>query len=290
MLSRNNVIFGFQVAYEETPEDALIDTNFLADELIAKEERAYKAKLLEEERARRLAELEENGGEIPEGMEPEEFLNLADTIMGEEPVEDEPQIDYVAEAKAQADEILMAANEEANNIIMDAQINAEALKNLARQDGEKDGYNEGTQKAAIELQHAREEMDAELERIRQEFLQKELDMEHEIVDLCMGVFEKVFNAQLEGKKDVLFHLLDNCLMNIEPSRQMQVKVSETNAEFIKSKKEEILTRVGSDVVIDVISDPLLNDSQCIIETDGGLFDCSIDTELDQLIREIKSLS
>ena len=59
---------------------------------------------------------------------------------------------------------------------------------------------------------------------------------------------------------------------------------------IKSKKEEIQAKVGSDVGIDIIADPLLNDSQCIIETDGGIFDCSIDTELDNLIREIRALS
>ena len=58
----------------------------------------------------------------------------------------------------------------------------------------------------------------------------------------------------------------------------------------KGKKEEIQGKVGAEVGLDIIADPLLNDSQCIIETDGGIFDCSIDTELDNLIREIRALS
>ena len=71
---------------------------------------------------------------------------------------------------------------------------------------------------------------------------------------------------------------------------MQIKVSDANADFIKGKKDEIQEKVGSEVGLDIIADPLLNDSQCIIETDGGIFDCSIDTELDNLIREIRALS
>ena len=78
-------------------------------------------------------------------------------------------------------------------------------------------------------------------------------------------------------------------MNIERSNQMQIKVSEANADYISSKKEEILTRLGSDVVLDILADPLLNDSQCIIETDGGIFDCGIDTELESLTRRIRAL-
>ena len=67
-------------------------------------------------------------------------------------------------------------------------------------------------------------------------------------------------------------------------------VLDANAEFIKGKKEEIQGKIGAEVGLDIIADPLLNDSQCIIETDGGIFDCSIDTELDNMIREIKALA
>ena len=115
-------------------------------------------------------------------------------------------------------------------------------------------------------------------------------MERELLDMCLPVFEHVFAAELSGRKDVIYHLLDHCIMKIERTGQMQIKVSDANAEFIKSKKDEIQGKIGAEVGLDIIADPLLNDSQCIIETDGGIFDCSIDTELDNLVREIRALS
>ena len=292
MLSSNNVIYGFQVAYDEEQQDALIDSNDLAKSLIEKQEMLYKKQLQEEERARRLAAMEETGGVVPEGMEPGEFLDLADSIMAEVPQVQEPVVteEMLQEAKEEAEAIVAEARSQANQIISEAEINAEALRNLARQDGHKEGYNDGTQKAAIELQDAQYRLEQEVEAIRQEYIQKEITMEREIVAMTMGVFEKVFSAELSGRSDIIYHLLDNCIMNIERSKQMQIKVSETNADYIASKKAEIIQKVGSDVILDIIPDPLLNDSQCVIETDGGIFDCGIDTELESLIRRIKALS
>ena len=93
-LSSHNVIYGFLVAPNEPDEETgetgelIIDSNALAKELILKQEKAYKAKLLEEERERRLEAMRESGAEIPEGVDPDEFLGLADSIMQEE--EEEP--------------------------------------------------------------------------------------------------------------------------------------------------------------------------------------------------------
>ncbi len=298
LLSSHNVVYGFLVAPNTPNEDGevdekVIDSNARAKELIMKQEKAYKAKLLDEERERRLEAMRESGAEIPEGMNPDEFLGLADTIMQDEPeaVDVGPQAEEILEqARMEAQQIIDDANAQAEEILNAAQLNADAMKNLARQDGEKEGYNEGTQRAALELADAQSNMQAEIQRIENEFMEKQIGMEREIVEMCLPVFERVFSAELSGKKDVIYHLLDHCIMKIERTGQMQIKVSDANAEFIKSKKEEIQGKIGSEVGLDVIADPLLNDSQCIIETDGGIFDCSIDTELDNLIREIRALS
>ena len=296
-LSSNNVIYGFQVAPnlpdEETGEidELVIDSNALAKELILKQEKEYKARLLEEERNRRLDAMREAGEEIPEGMDTDEFLGLADTIMEQDAPDYSAQSEEIlTEARDEAESIIADANAQAEEIVNAAQLNADAMRNLARQDGEKEGYNEGTQRAALELQESQRNMQQELDKMQTEYMDKQMSMSREIVEMCLPVFEHVFSAELSGRKDVIYHLLDHCIMKIERTGQMQIKVSDANADFIKGKKDEIQEKVGSEVGLDIIADPLLNDSQCIIETDGGIFDCSIDTELDNLIREIRALS
>ena len=298
MLSSKNVIYGFTVAPDAVDEEgeresAVIDSNELARRIILKQEEEYKAKLLEEERERRLEAMRESGEEVPDGMDVDEFLGLVDTISQpeEEPIDMSEQTEAILEeARQNAEQIIADANSQAEEILSAAKLNADAMKNLARQDGEKEGYNEGTQRAAMELQEAQRSMQSEVDKIQNDYMEKQLQMERKIVEMCLPVFEHVFSVELGGRKDVIYHLLDHCIMKIERTGQMQIKVSDANADFIKSKKDEIQGKVGAEVGLDIIADPLLNDSQCIIETDGGIFDCSIDTELDNLIREIRALS
>ncbi len=289
----SNVIFGYNVAYEEKPQKLVIDSNELSQEFVNQKEKELIAQQKLLQRQKRIEEMQNSGAEIPEGMDAEEFQNLSDSIMG---IEDEPAIStaekekILEEAKQEAEKIISNARVEADFLIEKANTDATAIKQLAAQEGQRDGYNAGTQQAALELAEEKARLDEQLAAIKRDYENKALSMEKDVVDVCCDVFSKVFMAELSGLKPVLFHLIDNALMNIEPSRQLQIRVNETNCEYIKERKEQILERVGSEAVVDIISDPTLLESQCIIETDGGLFDCSIDTELDELIRRIKVLS
>ena len=53
--------------------------------------------------------------------------------------------------------------------------------------------------------------------------------------------------------------------------------------------EELREKVGTDVQIEIVMDPLLSESQCIIDADSGVYDCSLDVELDNLTRDLQSL-
>lgn len=40
----------------------------------------------------------------------------------------------------------------------------------------------------------------------------------------------------------------------------------------------------------MIADPMLEENQCMIETDSGIFNCSLGVQLENLIKDLKSLS
>ena len=42
--------------------------------------------------------------------------------------------------------------------------------------------------------------------------------------------------------------------------------------------------------LEIVSDGGLTGNQCIIETDTGIFDCSMDVQLKNLIKDLRSLS
>jgi flagellar assembly protein FliH len=192
--------------------------------------------------------------------------------------------------QAQADEMIANAREEADAIIAEAQEQAEALKSHYEEEGKKTGYQEGLADAMNEFNAKKDELEAERQQLQAEFDEKERAMESELVDVITEVMERFFLVQFGNKKDLLLHLIDNALINIENSREFLIKVNDENFDFLNQYKSQLQEKVGNDLQLDIIRDPVLDVHQCLIETDGGVFDCSLDVELDNLVKDLKSLS
>lgn len=286
MISLYNIIQSSRV--RENPEDeVLIDSNRLFEKTYEKLEKEAEEEKHEEPKMEARPVLDENGNpKVDENGEPvtemvEVSESPAPTVSGEE---------ILSQAREEAEKVLSDAKEQAGQILSDAGAKAEALKEHAREEGRKDGYQEGSIQAEKELSQKRDELSQREESLKAEYEEKESRLEQDLVDTILSVVDKVFLSEVSGKKDIIIHLVDQALMNAETSKEFQIHVSPENAAKLKDKEADWRERLGSDVQLDVIPDPLLDETQCTIETDGGMFDCSLDTELDNLFRDIRALS
>ena len=59
---------------------------------------------------------------------------------------------------------------------------------------------------------------------------------------------------------------------------------------MEEHKNEIIEQVGAAVHVEIMADAALQERQCMIETDSGVFDCGIDIQLENMIKSLKSLS
>lgn len=295
-MSDNNVLKPFFTFFEnETGESREIDSNELADEKIQE----FKRK--EEEKKRR-KEQERIDNMTPEEREEYEQENneLAGIFQdfdeeGSEGADAVPQPeiipnDLVEKAQEEADNILAEASARADEIIAEAQGTVESMKEQAIKEGQKQGYDMGEAMAQSDLESAKADMQAKIEEIRQEYIDKELEMEREVLDVICDVMSKVFMIEFGDKKEILLHLCENAITNIESSKTLLIRVNERNKDFLNENRDMLQEKVGEGVQLDVIMDPLLEDDKCIIECDGGIVDCSIGVELDNLIKDLRALS
>ena len=204
----------------------------------------------------------------------------------------EPQItpeELLEQAQLEADAILATAQAEALRITDDAQREAQLLLEQKRAEG----YQAGVSQMEAELDAEKNRMQQELADLKQN-LQQEYDsrlatMEEDIVSVLIPVFNKVFGIQFDNKKDMLLYLIHNTLMNESDSKQYRIRVSAENFKHVESGIEEIKEKIGKDVSLEVISDMTLSEEACLIETESGVFDCGIDTQLNNLMKDIQSL-
>ena len=51
-----------------------------------------------------------------------------------------------------------------------------------------------------------------------------------------------------------------------------------------------MSGVGQNIQMDIVVDHTLSPGQCVIETDTGVFECGADTQIENLMKDIRALS
>lgn len=207
-----------------------------------------------------------------------------------EPVEELPAADPVLDAEEEAERILSDAREQADSILSDAREQADAIFSHAEAEGQKQGYQEGTARAVSAAEENQRKFEQKKDALAKAYREKESKMEQELVATVTDILEKAFKVQFSDKQEMLLHIVDNAVLNIENSKIFQIRVNESNYNFLMKYKSDIQKKVGDEVQLDFILDPVLDSSACIVETDGGVFDCSLGVQLENLMKDIRILS
>ena len=203
--------------------------------------------------------------------------------------EPEPQIDYVAQAKEQAEQIISEANAKAEMIHEQALKDAEVMRNMAQQEGYENGCAAAAREVEEQLLAGQQALDQHEQQLNLQYETALAELEPRLLDTILTVFDEVFQMQFRGKREMLLALVKNAMRGIRETRQYKIRVSEEEVSFLREHKVELQEKVGEDVQIEIVMDPSLSESQCVIDADSGVYECSLDVELDNLIRDLKSL-
>lgn len=196
----------------------------------------------------------------------------------------------LSRANEKKQQIIEKANAEASYIIEKARKEAESMKIQSYAKGEKEGYETGYDKAMKQVESMKQELQASKKELEQQY-QKQLDeMEPALVDTLIGVLENAFSIQFAEKKDFILHLLQSAFSKIENSKDYLIRVSREDYPMVQEHKDEIRDELPRSATVEFVEDLTLAKNQCLIETDGGVFDCSLDTQMDNLIRDLRMLA
>ena len=193
-------------------------------------------------------------------------------------------------ANAEAERIIEEARLQAEQIIADANKNADAAFEEAKQNG----YYEGNEKAQEEMNINQAQLEVELDNKRKELEQEynnlKESIEPELVEVITDVFRKVTGVVAEDNQEIILHLINDVMHNADGSRDYVIKVSPDDYKFLVNNQGKIYCAMSREVNIDIVEDATLERNQCMIETNTGIFNCSLDIELNNLIKNIKLLS
>lgn len=205
--------------------------------------------------------------------------------LGEEGYENEP-----AELTPTPEEILESARLEAEQIIAEAKAEAIQIRSTAKDNGYADGIALASASFDQKTAELEEDFNSRMQSLEAEYKERFDKMEPELVDALLKVFEKVTHTMAEDKKDMILFLINSVMRNTDLSKDFFIRVSPEDYKFTLNNQNRIYSSVAKDVHIDIAEDATLSRNQCIIETDAGVFDCSLDIQLENLIKDIRLLS
>lgn len=205
-------------------------------------------------------------------------------LLEEAPAEDMESINKKAE------QIIAQANEDARVIVERAKEESDIIRADSASIGRREGYDEGKKQAEIELATLKKSIEDERVKMEIEYNERLSEMEPMLVDTILTVFSKVTHVLAEDKKDLVLRLVNDVLSKTEISKEFLIRVSHADYKFLLDNRERINGVVSKKVQIEIVEDPTFKRGQCMIESDSGIYDCSLDIQLENLIEAIKTMA
>lgn len=286
--SLSNLLKGFYIAVDKS-DKRVIDSNELISEKLVHIRNTVKNEGFSSEgfyaglNPVNVSEmLDENSHVIGENAQIEEVQATIDIETKKE--------DILNSAMQEAEAIVNRANEDALSIIESAKAEAERVL----QDAKDSGYAEGMQIANQEAEAMKAQVVATFEEEKQsiiaEYRRKEEQLEPELVDVILRIFADITKCVSVDKKDMILNLVNNVMTSGEASRNFVIRASVEDSVFLRENKEKIVGATRDDIHIEIVSDPTMKRNECLIDTDTGVYDCSLDIQLENLINDIRILS
>lgn len=203
---------------------------------------------------------------------------------------DEERQKLSEETAAMSGEIINEARAQADEIIAEANAAAESIRNQAYEAGMAQGIEEGKKQGAVLLKEKRAALVEDYNRRIRMLEEQERELEPRFASIIAGLVEKLTGVICENKKDVIVHLIDKALKNLERTSRIVLRVSKDDIAIVSSKRGMLMKDIKEGTEFEIIEDTGLIANQCIIETDNKIVDCSLDAQLDNLREQIKMIA
>lgn len=279
----SNLVKGCWI-YQSNDEKRIIDSNALVTQRI-------------EELAAKMQQTDNSGfvsgldGEAVEALLNEEGEPIPAPVGGNVIKAGEEAENILTRARADAEAIVSQATAEAKSIRDNATIQANKDKMQIWENARAEGFEAGRKEAMKQVDIAKAQFQEQVKTIEAEYRAKADELEPEFVDLITGIYEHIFHVELQSYREILTHLICTTMRKIEGNRDFIIHVSQEDYPYVSMQKKQIVAGMSANgSQVEIIEDISLGKNDCLIETEGGIFDCGVGTQLTELRQKLKLLS
>lgn len=203
----------------------------------------------------------------------------------------------LADAESLRNAIFAEAQQEAAAIKADALAEAEKIKAEAREQGQAEGFEEGRQTALKQVEEEQretlDEANAKAERTmnaaREEMKNCMVLAEREIVEMVMGIVEKVLPQHFIDAPQIILPLVRKALEKVSDQSGIIIRVSPDNYEFVLMARNEFQAMLSGNDPLQVQADASLGRGDCVVESLNGSVDARLATQMELIKKSIQEV-
>jgi flagellar biosynthesis/type III secretory pathway protein FliH len=158
--------------------------------------------------------------------------------------------------------------------LLSAQTEIEELRSAAQLAGEKQGYEQA------------ENFNQKLELLRQTM---RLEAGSEIKKAAFAVAKNLLDAELNAFPDTVLRIAQIVLETIPDASQVYLRVNPSDAALLKDNREWLINALGRAKELDIRIDKQVERGGLLIQTESGVIDAQISTQLEEIARAIGGL-
>jgi type III secretion protein L len=175
--------------------------------------------------------------------------------------------DIVQKAQQQSEDLVAKAREEASGILHQANEERERLITESRDSG----YQEGLAKAT------------ELITKSKDYYQRAVESSRDNLKmLAVKIAEKIVGRALELEPETINDIVSQAIRTLRQQKNVTVRCNQEDYETLKKNEHDFLGMMGQSGVIDFVADPKIERGGCVVESELGIIDARLETQLKTL--------
>jgi type III secretion protein L len=167
-------------------------------------------------------------------------------------------------SQRRAEQILQDAHLEAVRVVEAAHQQRASVVEAARQEGYADGLAEWNEI---------------LVRAWKSHNELIVHGESELVRMAIRIARKIIGEELSTKADAILGIVREALRSVWHARTLRIRVSPEDELTVREKVDSFRSVLGNTVEITVFGDPAVGRGGCIVESDAGIIDAQLETQL-----------
>lgn len=195
----------------------------------------------------------------------------------------------LSDADKEAQEIVLSAKKTSEEIILEAYDKAEKI----RQSAYDEGFSAGNLEAQDIYERKLHEAKNELSEIKEELLTAREELfvkaENEMISLVIRTLERMISKIRKEDQDLVTTLVHRSVSGLTHMNHILVRISESDASRSESIRNRLMLGQERIDSVEIKIDETLTPGCCIVETDRGTINASLDLQLERVKKAFRSL-